>query len=303
VERRVSERYAPLPYRALTLAGGDPHAIALVVHLYAQAHMTRWGWLRLSVGDLVRVTGATKHRVVTLLEALVVEGLAEREIVSHGGRLEGTRLRLFDPSAASDTDSDTDRTRTRRAGADRSAGVGHGPDTAADTTSRRPEENDQKTDVSDSDARVRAPEPSRPQVDPSHVAELLALQEADEPTHGMNQPRDRTALERALGRGVTFERLAALWAWSAVSEDPLVGGCRAGGWRRWSGLLKPPNGDARLDAAAAWSAAGRPTPQPRASGPPPRAAPRAPPSSSARSILDALADLEATGFALPGDHR
>ena len=67
----MSEQFAPLPYRALALAGSDPGSIALVVHLYATAHTTRWGWLRVSVRELMERTKATKHRVEYLLDALV----------------------------------------------------------------------------------------------------------------------------------------------------------------------------------------------------------------------------------------
>lgn len=88
---------------------------------------------------------------------------------------------------------------------------------------------------------------------------LLALQERDCPDLGAPSPRDGAVLTSALLRGVTVEALLVLWAWSGVSEDPLVAGCRRGSWRRWGPLLKGETGEARLTAAAAWHAAGRPT--------------------------------------------
>ena len=81
-------------------------------------------------------------------------------------------------------------------------------------------------------------------------AELLALQAPEVAP----SPRDEALLVAALARGVTAEQLRALWAWSGVSEDPLVAGCRKGGWRRWGSLLRQPQGEARLAAAASWAA-------------------------------------------------
>lgn len=92
------------------------------------------------------------------------------------------------------------------------------------------------------------------------VAELLALQQAEEPQHGTGHGRDQDAIRRALGRGTPAGHLAALWAWSGVADDPLVAGSRSGGWRRWSALLKAPTGPERVAAAVAWDAAGRPAP-------------------------------------------
>jgi hypothetical protein len=134
----VSEQFAPVPYRALALAGSDPGSIALVVHLYAQGHTTRWGWLRFTVRELADRTTASKHRVEYLLGALVSEGLAEREIVSQGSRKDGTRFRLLNPCAGrdtgGDTGGDTGETRKPARAATPRAGAGHGPDTTADTT-------------------------------------------------------------------------------------------------------------------------------------------------------------------------
>lgn len=84
-------------------------------------------------------------------------------------------------------------------------------------------------------------------------AELLALQAPEVAP----SPRDEALLVAALARGVTAEQLRALWAWSGVSEDPLVAGCRKGGWRRWGSLLRQPQGEARLAAAASWAASSR----------------------------------------------
>jgi hypothetical protein len=98
-----------------------------------------------------------------------------------------------------------------------------------------------------------------------HRAPLLALQERDSPEHGLCTQRDIAVVTAALLRGVSAEQLEALWVWSGVSEDALVAGCRKGGWRRWSALLRQPTGQARLDAAWAWHRAGRPA----ATGPPP----------------------------------
>jgi hypothetical protein len=109
-------------------------------------------------------------------------------------------------------------------------------------------------------ARVRAPGTDRE----LEVAELLALQESDEPQFGFNQARDKDALRRALLRGTPFTSLKDLWACSAVSDHPMLAPCRVG-WRRWSALLKSPNGEARLEVAGEWVRTGRSTvtPTPR----------------------------------------
>lgn len=100
----------------------------------------------------------------------------------------------------------------------------------------------------------------------------MALQERDEPQHGMNQPRDRQAIERAIARGRSLVELGTLWDWSGLSADPDAEACRRGGWRRWGSLLKAPLGDERIAAALAWDAAGRSTTT-RATGPPSTAGP------------------------------
>lgn len=126
-------------------------------------------------------------------------------------------------------------------------------------------------------------------------AVLVALQERDEPQHGLCSQRDIAALTVALTRGCTRDQLCALWAWSAVSEDPLIAGCRKGGWRRWASLLRQPNGQPRIGAALAWVAAGRPAGS--ATGPPVAR------SSSRRfSVAELLNDDEDT-ITATGDPR
>lgn len=153
------------------------------------------------------------------------------------------------------------------------------------------------------DARAREPavtvERPAPRPGPAsdavelQAAELMALQEADEPQHGMRPPRDLGALRRALLRGDTVERLEALWAWSGVSDDPLVAGCRSGdpGWRRWSVLLKGLNGEERLQRAWAWHVAGRPTDAPA------RASPGRPRRQSALEMFEVIRGSRDSGGA------
>ncbi len=127
------------------------------------------------------------------------------------------------------------------------------------------------------------PRPSSEDVE-LQAAELLALQVGDEPQHGMRPPRDLGAVRRALLRGDAPERLEALWAWSGVSDDPLVAGCRSGepGWRRWSSLLKGLQGEERMRQAWAWHEAGRPTDAPA------RASPGRPRRQSALEMLESI---------------
>lgn len=128
------------------------------------------------------------------------------------------------------------------------------------------------------DARERQPSESIE----LQVAELMALQEADEPQHGMRPPRDVAAVRRALMRGTPPERLRALWAWSGVSDHPAIAGCRDGDWRRWGALLKQPRGEERLALAWAWHEAGRPTDAPA------RASPARPRRQSALEMLESI---------------
>ncbi len=100
-------------------------------------------------------------------------------------------------------------------------------------------------------------ESSPPELIEEDIAVLVALQERDEPQHGLASQRDRAALRQALTGRWARDQLCALWAWSAVSEDPIIAGCRKG-WRRWASLLRRPSGEARIEAALAWVAAGRP---------------------------------------------
>ncbi len=295
----MSERYAPVPHRVYQLCGDDDVLLVTMTRLYYEAHVGGWRWLRTTTRDLRR--GSLSARTIDrVLGQLVEDGLAEIEVVRSGGRAEGTRIRLFDPNTIGGDDRSMEGgPRGAPRGASGPAGVAdprpspehgrsmEGGSRGASTTDL----NDpcERTNQGSSDERQGQdvareggdrggsadgprPGPSTVEPDPVALAELVALQEADEPQHGLGQPRDRDALRRALLRGATPEALRALWAWSGVSEDPLVAGSRVGGWRRWSGLLKAPTGQARIDAAVAWDRSGRPTEAPRArAGPgPPR---------------------------------
>lgn len=158
--------------------------------------------------------------------------------------------------------------------------------TAVESTGKAgPESGSMEAEVSAvADARERQPSESIE----LQLAELMALQEADEPQHGMRPPRDVAAVRRALMRGTPPERLRALWAWSGVSEDPAIAGCRGGGWRRWAALLKAPRGEERLSLSWAWHQAGRPTDAP-ARAAPARASPRR--RSDLSDLDDAFRDL------------
>lgn len=221
-----------------------------VFDLYQRAHQLGYGPMFVTDRELAEEWGCSRGEVWRWLEALQAARLALLERAPPGAR-RASVLTVFSPFS---------QTRSQ-----------NGSQNGAPPTPAAPvREPDAEPDAEPS--RAVGPPAQRPHqtiVSPSvagatgralAVARLLALQEAEEPAHGLTGDRDRAAVERALAR-TDEDRLAALWAWSGVSDDPLVAGCR-NGWRRWGSLLRAPQGEARIAAAWAWHEAGRQLPQP-----------------------------------------
>lgn len=97
----MSERYIPVPHRVLALIRDDDLLLATLVRLYRDAHLARWGWLRVTTREL-RKGGVSSRALTAGLRQLVDAGLAEVEVVASGGRGEGTRIRLFDPTTVAE---------------------------------------------------------------------------------------------------------------------------------------------------------------------------------------------------------
>lgn len=290
----MSEQFAPLPYRALALAGSDPGSIALVVHLYTQAHTTRWGWLRVTVRELVDRTAVSKRRVEYLLDVLVDEGLAEREIVLSGGRKDGTRFRLLSPydqrDTSGDTSGDTDETRSVRRNVDNRRASGHERDMTRDIardTSTDLNERYEQTSREEERAGAQASagereQPSAPDAgdlvsDPTALrsaltdrhapalAELLEHAQRTSPAHALS-PADVLALRGALGRW-TVDDLRAVWDHAQSGEGPMRLAVESGWSSSWSALAGKRLPD-RVRDARLWAQRGRPA----ATGPPSRTA-------------------------------
>lgn len=147
------------------------------------------------------------------------------------------------------------------------------PDTMSDDQIPDPiQGSDPRSGPRETRARATPPAPLSQGLTSEQIAareRLLRQQEAD--TGKPASRRDSLTLTHLLSTGVLPERLDWLWEWSGVSEDPSVAGCRAGGWRVWSSLVKGERGEERLRAAADWVSAGRPT---GSDGPPGRSAAR-----------------------------
>jgi hypothetical protein len=217
----------------------------------SSAFARRWGWPRTNAYRLLVSHGAWSDPAK--IEAWLVEwnkrGTAAKQERNARGTTNNGRTGAIGESR---NDSGIEAGQERNESEDRRADPHH------------------TTHTPSSELSARARDPSADEVE-LQVAELLALQEADEPQHGLASADDRAQARRCLllNHDVAFWR--EFWAWSGTSEDRVVAGCRGGGWRRWAVLPRGRNGQARIEAFRAWIEAGRPVPT--ATGPPTRAAP------------------------------
>lgn len=100
----MAERYVPVPYRALDVAGDE--GIGAVAQLYRRAHSLRWGWFPVTERELARAWRLTNRKVWALLDGLVVAGLIE---VQKGDKRRPTKVRVADPATLRQPDQQPDQ--------------------------------------------------------------------------------------------------------------------------------------------------------------------------------------------------
>lgn len=251
-----------IPHAALSAVGREGRLA--VLDLWERADRCGYTWIRWTERGLAEDWGVDRRVVRDVIGALQDAGLVDVERAAPGSG-QSSRLRVH---SAVNQERNQERNQNDRARSPSSASPEPETEPAAEPRAyRAPARSDQdqtrpETTADLADAGVREPE-TETETEAMRleraVAELVSLQEQDEPEHGMSQPRDSSAVRRAL-RSVTLDDLRALWAWSGTADDPVVAGCRTGGWRRWGSLLRPGLGEQRIAAARAWDAAGRPAP-------------------------------------------
>lgn len=276
--------WVAIPHSAFAAVRG-PLARGAIADLYHRAHLV--GYVAMPVTDrgLAKDWEMSRHEVWLVLESLAAAGCIDLEKGSPGVP---TQIRVLpvvgdrEPSGggsgqgSSQKPAKKERPKTPIIEASGPASrPASGPTRASSDHARVEETRPDQKQVDDGETRAREP------ID-SQVEQLEALQADQEGVKPDSS--DRAAVRRALTAGWTPEQLAALWAWSGVSDDRLVDGCRDGGWRRWRSLLGGRFPDARLKAAIAWDAAGRPiaTAAPSSSRRPSTAAP---PRKGVRALL------------------
>lgn len=280
-----------IPHAAVSAVRG-PLARGAVLDLYSRAHQVGYTPMAFTDRELSVDWGMTRHEVWRVLEALEAAELLTIDRAPSGAR-RPSRLTVH-PAVSSGSGQSSGQTPgqnerptrpaksearpdsrpvSRPPRAEEIARALRGDQTRSDPPSLRSGEEEQRAHareaappLEDEPAEGSSVDAIPPERIEEDIAVLVALQERDEPQHGLCSQRDRAAVRHALGQGVTRDQLCALWAWSAVSQDPLIAGCHKGGWRRWSSMLRRSSGGARIEAALAWVAAGRPAST--ATGPP-----------------------------------
>lgn len=276
--------FVPIADAALAVAGHDRLARCAVLDLYEYANRTGYAAYPWEERELAAAWGMGRKAVVSLLEHLAAAGCIRLERSEPRSRQKST-LWVIDP-----VNRRRNQTGNQTGNQNRNQNVQPPmPDFEDEEPVWEPE---QEPDLEPPRAvlpTARASEQilrTEPQVgggvgraregqgvylgDTEQLAldraELLELQQSDEPQHGMASERDVVALTRELARGRTKAALRIVWDWTAQSDHPQARACRDNNWRRWASICKRPLFEERLAAALEWDAAGRPAA--RATGPP-----------------------------------